>query len=135
MDCSTPASSVLYYLPVSAQIHVYWVSDAIQPSYLLTSFYLFAFNPSHHQCLFQGVSSSLRWSKYHSFRNWLSKEDLGLIFFKIDSFDCLAVLKSLLQHPKSKTSSLLISLLYCLTLTSVYDHWKNHSFDYRDFCQ
>ena len=29
MDCSTPGSSVLYYLPEFAQTHVLWVSDAI----------------------------------------------------------------------------------------------------------
>ena len=29
-------------------------------------------------------------------------------------------------------SSLVLSLLYSLTLTSVYDYWKNHSFDYMD---
>ena len=26
----------------------------------------------------------------------------------------------------------MLSLLYGLTLTSIYDYWKNHSFDYRD---
>ena len=26
------------------------------------------------------------------------------------------------------------SLLYGLTLTSIHDYWKNHSFDYTDFC-
>ena len=32
MDCSMPVSSVLHCLPEFAQIHVHWVSDAIQPS-------------------------------------------------------------------------------------------------------
>ena len=27
------------------------------------------------------------------------------------------------------------TLLYSPTLTSVYDYWKNHSFDYTNFCQ
>ena len=31
--------------------------------------------------------------------------------------------------------SLALSLLYGPTLTSVDDYWKNHSFDYTDFCQ
>ena len=34
---------------------------------------------------------------------------------------------------ESISSSALI-LLYCLTLTSMHDSWKNHSFDYRDLC-
>ena len=29
-------------------------------------------------------------------------------------------------------SSLALSLLYGPSLTSVYDYWKNHSFDYTD---
>ena len=32
-------------------------------------------------------------------------------------------------------SSLTLSLLYGPSLTSVHDYWKNHSFDYMDFCQ
>ena len=34
-DCSTPVSSVLHYHPELAQIHIHWVSDAIQPSHPL----------------------------------------------------------------------------------------------------
>ena len=32
-------------------------------------------------------------------------------------------------------SSLVLSLLYGPTLTSLHDYWKNHSFAYMDFCQ
>ena len=32
-------------------------------------------------------------------------------------------------------NSLALSLLYGPTLTSIQDYWKNHCFDYRDFCQ
>ena len=31
-------------------------------------------------------------------------------------------------------NSLALSLLYVPTLTSIYDHWKNHSFDSMDLC-
>ena len=31
IDCSMPGSSVLYYLPEFAQIHVHWVGNAIWP--------------------------------------------------------------------------------------------------------
>ena len=59
MDCSTPGFPVLHSLPEFAQIHVHWVSDAIQSSHhshpllLLPSIF-----PSQHQGLFQWVSSS-----------------------------------------------------------------------------
>ena len=77
----------------------------------------------------------IRWPKYWSFSFSISpsNEYSGLISFRIDWFDLLAVqgsLKSLLQHRSSKSiNSLALSLLYGPTLTSVYDHWKNHSFD------
>ena len=32
MDCSPPGFPILHHLPEFAQAHVYWVSDAIQPS-------------------------------------------------------------------------------------------------------
>ena len=32
-------------------------------------------------------------------------------------------------------NSLVLSLLYSPTLTSIHDSWKNHSFDYTDLCQ
>ena len=77
----------------------------------------------------------MRWPKYWSFSFSIipSKEIPGLISFKMDSLDLLAVqgtLKSLLQHHSSKASILRCSsLLHSPTLTSIHDHWKNHSLD------
>jgi len=77
----------------------------------------------------------IMWPKYWSFSFSLSpsNEYSRLISFRIDWFELLAVqgtLKSLLQHHNSKVSiSLVFSLLYSPTLTSIHDHWKNHSFD------
>ena len=68
----------------------------------------------------------------------LSNEYSGLISFRIDWFDLLAVqgtLKSLFQHHNFKTSILQCStFFYEPTLTSVQDYWKNHSFDYMYLC-
>ena len=77
----------------------------------------------------------IKWPKYWSFSFSISpsNEYSGLISFRIDWFDLLAVqgtLKSLLQYHSSKSiSSLTLSFLYGSTLTSVHDYWKNHSFD------
>ena len=60
-----------------------------------------------------------------------SHEYSGLISFRIDLFDLLAVqetLKSLLQHHSLKA----LSLLYGPPLPSVRDYWKNHNFDSTD---
>ena len=52
----------------------------------------------------------------------------GLIFFKIDWFDLLAVqgtLWSLLQHHNLKVSILVLCLLYGPALRTVHDYWKD----------
>ena len=84
----------------------------------------------------------IRWPKYWScsfiFSISPSNEYSGLIFFRIDCLDLLAVqgtLKSLLQHRSSKASILWCSAFNSPTLTSRYDYWKNHSFDWMDPCQ
>ena len=79
----------------------------------------------------------IKWPKYWSFSFSISPphEYSGLISFKVDLFDLLAVqgtLKSLLKHHNSKVSILLLmfSLLYGPILTSIHDYWKNYSFNY-----
>ena len=62
-----------------------------------------------------------------------SNEYSGLTCFRMDWLDLLAVqgtLKSLLQHHSSKASILRCSaILDSPILTSIFDYWKNHSFD------
>ena len=58
VDCSTPGSSVLDSPLEFAPIHIYWVSDAIQPSHPLLPTSPVAFNLCQHQGLFQWVRSS-----------------------------------------------------------------------------
>ena len=58
VDCSMPGFPVLHCFPQFAQIHVHWVSDAIQPSHPLLCPSLPALNLSQHQDLLQWVSSS-----------------------------------------------------------------------------
>ena len=81
----------------------------------------------------------IKWSRYWSFSISPSKKYSGLISFRFDWFELLAVqgtLKSLLQHHNSKASILWEhSLLYGPTLTSVHDYWKNCSFDHMDLCR
>ena len=74
----------------------------------------------------------IKWPKYWSFSFSISSssEYSGLISFRVDWFDLLAVqgtLKNLLQFKSISSSAL--SFLYCPTLTSIHDYWKNHSFD------
>ena len=77
----------------------------------------------------------MRWPKYWSFNFSIipSKEHPGLISFRMDWLDLLAVqgaLRSLLQHHRFRSiNSLVLSFLHSPTLTSIRDHWKNHSLD------
>ena len=57
MDHSTPGLPVHHQLPESTQTHVHGVSDAIQPSYPLSSPSPLALNLSQRQSLFQWVDS------------------------------------------------------------------------------
>ena len=85
----------------------------------------------------------MRWPKDWSFSFSInpSNEYSGLICFRTDWLDLLAIqgtLKSLLQHHSSQFKSInssALSFLYSPTLTSIHDHWKNHSFDYTDLCR
>ena len=78
---------------------------------------------------FSELALCIRWPKYWSFSFSISPSDeySGLISFRINWFDLLAVpgtLRSLLQHHSSKSvSSLVLSLYYDPALTSVYDYW------------
>ena len=56
VDCSMPGFPILHHLLELSQTHVHWVSDAIQPSYPLSSTSTSALNLSQHQGLFQWVS-------------------------------------------------------------------------------
>ena len=110
MNCSMPGFPVHHQLPELTQTHVHWIGDAIKP-----------FQPLSFPLLLPSIFPSIRvFSKGHYFTSGgqsagvsasacLSNEYSGLISFKIDLLDLLAVqgtLKSLLQHHSSKASIL-----------------------------
>ena len=80
----------------------------------------------------------IRWPKYWNFSFSISpsNEYSGVTSFMIDWFDLLAVQKDPQKYsPKSllkSFNSLAVNFLYGLTLTSIHDYWKNHSFDKMD---
>ena len=80
----------------------------------------------------------IRWPNYWSFSFSISpsNEYSGQISFRIDWFDLLAVQRTLESSlaPQFESITLVLSLLYGPTLTSIHDYWKNHSFDYTDLC-
>ena len=133
IDCSTPGFPVHHQLLELTQTHVHQDSDAIKPSHPLSSPSPPVFSLSQHQGLFQWVSSSggkstgvsasasvlpmntqgwspLGWTAWIS----LQSKELSRVFF---------------NTRVQSINSAVLSFLYSPTLTSIHDHWKNHSFD------
>ena len=139
MNRSTPGLPVHHQLPEFTQTHVHQVGDVIQPSHPLSSPSPPAPNPSQHQGLFQWVNSSHQVAKvlefqlqHQSFR-WTPRTDLlydGLVGFPYSPRDS----QESSPTPQFKSNSSALSFLYSLTLTSIHDHWKNHSLDQTDLC-
>ena len=127
MGCSTPGFSVHHQLLELAQTHVYQVSDAIQPSHPLSSPSPPSLDLSQHQrkMLFFSNESALRirWPKYCNFSFSISPSPCG----PRDSQESSPAPQFKSINPSA------VSLLYGLTLTSIHDYWKNHSFDYTHF--
>ena len=79
-------------------------------------------------------SLHMGWPKYWSFSFSISpsNEHPGLISFRMDWLDLLAVQGTQESSPtpqfKSINSSVL-NFLHSPTLTSIHDHWKSHSLD------
>ena len=76
----------------------------------------------------------IRWPKDWSFSFNISpsNEHPGLISFRTDWLDVLAVQGTLKSSPTPQLKSInssALSFLYSPTLTSIHDHWKNHSLD------
>ena len=120
MQCS----SVLHYLLKFAQIHVYGIGDNIQPPHALPP-------PSPSPSVLLSIrvfanesALQIRWPKDWSFSFTIShsNEYSGLISFKIDWFDLLAVqgtLKSL-QHHSLKTFTLWPAAFFMVQLSHPY---------------
>ena len=80
----------------------------------------------------------VRWPKYWSFNFSISpsNEHPGLISFRMDWLEPCSPRDSQESSPTPQfksINSLALSFLYSPTLTSIHDHWKNHSLDCMDF--
>ena len=120
-DCSTPGYPVHHQLSELAHTHAHRVGDAIQPSHPLSSPSPPAILPSIRVFSNESVLH-IRWPKYRSFSFSITppKEYSGLISFRMDSFDLLAVqgtLKSLLQHHSSKAFIFQCSAFFIVQLS------------------
>ena len=120
-----PGFPVDYQLLELTQTHVHRVCDTIEPSDPLSSPSSPALNLFQHQGFPNGSALHIRWPKCWSFSFNISlfNEHAGLISFRMDWLDLLAVqgsLKSLLQHNSSKASILPCSTFFIVQLSHPY---------------
>ena len=126
MDCSTPGFPVHHQFLELVQTHVHQVSDAMQPSYPLSSPSPPAFRVFSSIRVFSSDSVlHIRWPKYWSFSFSISpsNEHPGLSSFRMDWLDLLAVqgtLKSIFQHHSSKASFLRCSAFFTVQFSHPY---------------
>ena len=125
MNRSTPGLPVCHQLPESTQTHVHQVGDAIQQLILCCPHLFLPPIPPSIRVFSNESTPRRRWPNYWSFSFTIipSKEHPGLISFRMDWLDLLAVqgtLKSLLQHHSSKVSFLWCSAFFTVQLSHPY---------------
>ena len=128
----TNSQSLLKLMPI----------ESVRPSsHLILHCPLFILPPIHLSIRVFSNESTLcmRWPKYWSFSFSISpsKEHPGLIFFRMDWLDLCSPRDSQESFPTPHFKSINFSSLSFLrspTLTSIHDHWKNHSLDQTDLC-
>ena len=123
--CSMPGFPVLHYLLEFAQTHVHWVDNSIQQFHPLSPPFPSALNFSSIRILSNESAVHIRWPEYWSFSFNISpsNEYSGLISFRIDWFDLLAVqgtLKCIVQYHNLKTSVLRCSAFLMVQFSHPY---------------
>ena len=140
MNCSTPGLPVHHQLQSLPKLMS--IESVMPSSHLILCRPLLLLPPIPPSIRVFSNESTLRirWPKYWSFNFSISpsNEHPGLISFRMDWLDLLAVqgtLKESSPTPQFKSINFsVLSSLHSPTLTSIYDHWKNHSLDQVDLC-
>ena len=139
MNCSTPGSPVLYHLlefaptrPLSQWCHPTISSSVILFSSCLQSFPASGFFPmswlfaSSIQSIGASVSASV---PPMNIQDWFPLGWTGLISLQSKGLSRVFSNTTVQKHHSSA-----LNFLYSPTLTSIHDHWKNHSLDEMDLC-
>ena len=132
MDCSMPGFPVHHQLPQPTPIHIHHVSDTIQPAHPLSSpspptfpsirvFPMSQFFASGGQSNEVSASASVL---PMNIQDWFPLGWTGWI-----SLQSKGPSKVFCNTTVQKDHFSVLSFLYSPTLTSIYDYWKNHSFD------
>ena len=133
-NCSTLGFPVHHQLLELTETHVHWVGDAIQPSHPLSSPSPPAFNLSQHQGLFKESTLPIRWPGIGVSASTsvlpMNLQDWFPLGWLVESTCSPRDSQESSPAPQFKgINSSVLSLLHSPTLTSIHDHWKNHSLD------
>ena len=120
-----PGFAINHQLPELTQSHVHQVGDAIQPSHPLSSLLLLSSIFPSIRVFSNELVLCIRWPKYWSFSFSinLSNEYSGLISFRMDWLDLLAVQGTLKSFPTpqfKRINSSALSFLYSPAFTSIH---------------
>ena len=126
MDCSMPSLPVYHHLPEFTEIHVHWISYAIQPTHPQSfpasgSFQMSQFFASGGKSIGVSASTSVTpmniqdWFHF-GWTGWISLQSKGLS-------------RVFSNNTVQKHQFFSLSFLHGPTLTVIHDYWKNHSLD------
>ena len=134
MNCSTSGLPVHRQLPDSLKLMS--IESVMPSSHLVLCRPLLLLPPIPPSIRVFSNESTLRmrWPKYWSlsFSISPSKKHPGMIYFRMGWLDFLAVQGTLKSLPIPQFKSInysVLSFLHSPKLTSIHDHWKNHSLD------
>ena len=135
MNCSIPSFPVLHHLPELAQTHAHWVGDAIQPSHPLSFPSPLPSNLPSIRVFSNESALCIRWPSIGA------SASASILPMNIQDWFPLgwtALISSCSPRDSQQSSptpqfksinSSALSFLHSPTLTSIHDHWKNHSLD------
>ena len=134
MNRSMTGLPVHHQIPESTQTPVHCVGDAIQPFHPLLSPSSLALNFPSIRVFSNKSAFCIRWPKYWSFTSTsvppMHIQDWSPLGWLVGSPCSPRDSQESSPTPQFKSiNSLDISFLYSPTLTSIHDHWKNHSLD------
>ena len=133
-DCSTPGFPVLRYLLGLFKLMSIESMMSSNHFILCCPFLLLPSIFPSIRVFSNELALCSKWPKFCSFSFNISpsNEHPGLISFRIDWLDLLAVQGILKSPPTPQSKSInssALRFLYSPTLTSIHDYWKNHSLD------
>ena len=134
MNRSTPGLPVHHQLPESLKLMSIESVMPSSPLILCCPLLLLPLVPPSIRVFSNESTLHMRWPKFWSFSFSISpsSEHPGLISFRMDWLDLLASkgLSRVFSNTRvQKHQFFSAQLSYSPTLTSIHDHWKNHSLD------